>query len=664
MNLISFNWLKSPADREIIRKWTPAGGEHTFEIQLPQPDDPEHFELLALGDTGDSEPDTTTSPQDAVARFLAEAAGPPVGLGKASLVLHTGDVVYMTGERRLYDRNFRRPYAPFLAPGSTVENLVFRIPFLPVPGNHDYYDFARWARWLVRTPVVGSGVRAVARELFTYRVPEGGSGMGKTFMDAFVRAPGPDGKGPAPYECGVCTRLPNRYYQARYGSVDLFALDSNTLDPPPPSTNPARVRREAARRVRALEERSRTINRELQRDEQALERFLAMRRTSVAASTELRRRVRQETEAVHEALLRLDGQLQQMGGTDPRAAEAGSQVAHVGQEWARYLRALERGDTPAEAQPLLEHLVGCVPAVEEGVEAADGVLAGLPDGEARAMLEASKQSLCGSLRRWQNLLQGELPPELTGRIRTLSEAALDTQRELARERRRMDHRPEDFDSAQIRWLEAALRRSERERPDAWRVVFLHHPLYTSTGNHCETADIQGVRDNLLGVLKGRVHLLIAGHSHAFEWIHSRVLPETGLFVTGGGGQVSLRRSILAPERFPRYKGRYESLRQAGALESIHAGRGPEAEDGADGLLYHFLRVEVTPEVLRVRPVGVRRLRRGQYRREEPMPVYHVPELTPSVDGTPYREERVLEAIEIRRGHPPQPIWSRGEWPGD
>ena len=31
----------------------------------------------------------------------------------------------MTGERRLYDRNFRRPYAPFLTPESTVDRLVF-----------------------------------------------------------------------------------------------------------------------------------------------------------------------------------------------------------------------------------------------------------------------------------------------------------------------------------------------------------------------------------------------------------------------------------------------------------------------------------------------------------------------------------------------------------
>lgn len=654
MSRLSFNWLKAPSDRDIIRKWTPAG-DHDFELLLPQPPDPEHFEFLALGDTGDSEPDTALSPQDAVARCLAESCAGPVGAGAACLVLHTGDVVYMTGERRLYERNFRRPYASFLTAESTVENLVFRLPFLPVPGNHDYYDFARWARLLVRTPVVGSGVRAVARELFTYRVPEGGSGMGRTFMEAFVNGTPPDG--PLRYQPGAHTRIPNRYYQARFGSVDFFALDSNTLEPPPPSANPARVRREAARRVRELEEKMTAVERELKRDQDALERFLALRRASLAASSELRARLIAETSGVHQALLELDEQLQLAAADAPRAREAAAEVGLVGQVWARYLRAAERTTDPHETERLLDRLLACFQTLEDAAENADAALAGLGEGAPRDGVEAARDKLGRHLGCWEDLMQGELPPDLCGRLRTLSEAALDGQRELARERRRMHYREDDFDSAQLRWLDRALQRSVAERPDAWRIVLLHHPLYTTTGNHCEHADIQGVRDNLSSLLQGRVHLILAGHSHAFEWIRSRTLPQTGLFVTGGGGQVSLRRSVLAPERFPRYRGRYESLRAAGALESIHAGRGPEAADGAGGALYHFLRVEVTPEALRVRPVGVRRLRRNEYRREEPMPVYHVPEFTPAVDGAPFRERRVLEAVEIRRGQPPLPVWT-------
>src|SRR5262249_12778589 len=112
-----------------------------YSLAIPPLADPIRFVFLAVGDTGDSEAaGPHFSPQDAVAQHLAADAALPDSAGDAALVLHTGDVVYMAGERRLYDRNFRRPYAAFLTPESTVDRLVFRLPFLPVPGNHDYYD--------------------------------------------------------------------------------------------------------------------------------------------------------------------------------------------------------------------------------------------------------------------------------------------------------------------------------------------------------------------------------------------------------------------------------------------------------------------------------------------------------------------------------------------
>ena len=220
----------------------------------------------------------------------------------------------------------------------------------------------------------------------------------------------------------------------------------------------------------------------------------------------------------------------------------------------------------------------------------------------------------------------------------------------------MDRRPEDYDAAQLTWLRDALDESVRENPDGWRIVYLHQPLYTTIGDHSENADVVGVRENLIPLLRDRVHLVVAGHAHAFEWFQSTTLPTTGLVVTGGGGQPWLWRSILDPRRFRHFQRHYRSLRDGGATECVAAGNGPPADDGATGALYHYVRVEVTPEALTVIPIGVRRVGSG-YRRESPMPVFHVPEFPAAEAGVrPAWNRRVLESIEIRRGQPPQPRW--------
>src|SRR5689334_12161241 len=105
------NWLKSPADRDIIAAWTVgADREMGYALALPPLSASERFEFLALGDSGDSDASgPRLSPQNAVARQMIADAALPESAGRAVMVLHTGDVVYMTGEHRLYDRNFRRP---------------------------------------------------------------------------------------------------------------------------------------------------------------------------------------------------------------------------------------------------------------------------------------------------------------------------------------------------------------------------------------------------------------------------------------------------------------------------------------------------------------------------------------------------------------------------
>lgn len=142
-------WLRAPANRTIIERWTRnvASGHR---LHLPGEPTGGSCVMLVVGDTGDSEvTGSRRSPQVAIAESMALEAGfvspdpafearpetPPRPGVPARLVLHTGDVVYMSGERRLYDRNFRRPYGAFLTRESTYSDLVFRLPFLPVPGK-------------------------------------------------------------------------------------------------------------------------------------------------------------------------------------------------------------------------------------------------------------------------------------------------------------------------------------------------------------------------------------------------------------------------------------------------------------------------------------------------------------------------------------------------
>ena len=76
MNLFSAEaWLKAPLNRDVIARWTVGSPGATHAVSLPQPPDPERFEFLALGDSGDSESiGTRLSPQDAVAMELARDA--------------------------------------------------------------------------------------------------------------------------------------------------------------------------------------------------------------------------------------------------------------------------------------------------------------------------------------------------------------------------------------------------------------------------------------------------------------------------------------------------------------------------------------------------------------------------------------------------------------
>ena len=662
------NWLKTPADRDVITRWTMATGDHKdgasapsashYVLDVPPPSDPNAWEFLALGDTGDSDAaGPGISPQDAVGQQLAADAVLPgsTGTGQARLIVHTGDVIYMTGEKRLYDRNFRRPYSSFLTPESTIDNLVFRIPFLPVPGNHDYYDLGGWARWLARVPFVGAGLRAIAHELFAFSLPTGGSDMGRAYMQAFVDLDGSKGRDPAvplAYRPGAATRLPNRYYRFTTGGVDFFALDSNTLDAPPPGTDVKVVREAAAGRVKILEARAQKLDDELRRQQTALDRWRVEQREVAAADPERRERLLERAAAMTSVLGRLHSSLTALAGAGDPCARAADAVTVVERRWTEGAADLTAAPTTADVATALDALDEASDQGCDALREVEACVALLPEGPERAQILGARDEVDRAQTAWSQLVSPP-PADLNARLRTLSEESLDVQRELTLERRRLRYRPEDHDQAQLRWLDTALSDAERERPGNWRVVYLHHPLYTTISNHCERPDVQDLRENLLSLLKGRVHLVLSGHSHAFEWFRSDLLPNTGLFVSGGGGQISLRPSLLEPRLFARRREHYEALRRNGAVETAMGGRGPAAADGESGLIYHYLRIDVTPETLTVRPVGVRRLRSGGFRREEPMPVFHAAYLP---EGRPPWKPRTLGAVEVRRDRPPQPHW--------
>lgn len=432
----SLHWMRAPTAAAIVAGRTTSVRDP--ELRLPPPANSEQFSFLVLGDSGDSAAQRVPlTAQAAVARELTADLLPN---GSAELVLHTGDLVYPCGERHRYEANFLRPYAALIADGGGSAP-IFRIPFLPVPGNHDYADLQPWVRALIRDPILGRAVRNFSERALAYPLPRYGSEMGGGFWETFVE-PNPPETGPLEYTPGSYTRLPNRYYRFRHSCAEFFALDSNTL---------------------------------------------------------------------------------------------------------------------------LE-----------------------PAGEG--------------------------------------------------------------DAAQLLWLERALTASEAERPADWRILFLHHPLWTTVANYAEGEGVHAIRARLLPLLAGRVHLVLSGHAHTFEWLRVEAMPNTGLFVTGGGGHGHLTRSVLAPSLRTRYGARVAALRDAGLREAALAGKGPVAEDGEGGRLHHYLRVEVTSDSLIVRPVGVRRLGSGRYRREEPMPAFHA---LPPGNGWMARQ---LVGVAIRRDTPPQPLW--------
>jgi 3',5'-cyclic AMP phosphodiesterase CpdA len=212
----------------------------------------EEFSFLVIGDSG-SGPHTDHHPQ----RRIAEQMVPH--LPACRFLLHTGDVVYQVGSSEQYPENFIHPYREWLVGGDQphhirYDKMVFRFPFLAVPGNHDYYNLPRAYSIFVQ---LTRPLRKLLGVNLNPNVGWHGSGVGDAYARAFLDYL----KGLTPeqlerhldthyrawnhnrqalvYEPGQFTRLPNRYYTFRYGGIDFFALDSSTFNDPLPLLNQA-----------------------------------------------------------------------------------------------------------------------------------------------------------------------------------------------------------------------------------------------------------------------------------------------------------------------------------------------------------------------------------------------------------------------------------------
>ncbi len=86
-----------------------------------------------------------------------------------------------------------------------------------------------------------------------------------------------------------------------------------------------------------------------------------------------------------------------------------------------------------------------------------------------------------------------------------------------------------IDKTQLQWFEKELASSGSD----WKIVFFHHPPYSSGETHGSAMSIRAVLEPLF--VKYNVSVVLCGHEHFYE----RVKPQKGIqyFISGAGGQL-------------------------------------------------------------------------------------------------------------------------------
>ena len=93
-----------------------------------------------------------------------------------------------------------------------------------------------------------------------------------------------------------------------------------------------------------------------------------------------------------------------------------------------------------------------------------------------------------------------------------------------------------LDPTQLEWLGRQL----AESGTAWKIVYFHHPIYTSGRYRAGARALRLALEPIL--VAGDVDVVLAGHEHVYE----RVQPQHGISYFTSGGAGSLRRDDLGP----------------------------------------------------------------------------------------------------------------------